>query len=667
MHKKIIQLSWNRMFFHLQQAAKVITLIVFLLLFFRCLMLVFFKSQASPSNTLLDYALFFKQAFLFDLRIACIFITPSFVLSLIFSWTTNSLEHFLKKIHFYTGLTAIILTVILCTLNIGFFYEYHSQFNQWIYGIWQDDTLAILISIWKTFPVIKILCFILCLSIIFIKVLKFYLRKNLSLSINNTQKTAYIFKTLFTLAIVSSYCIGLRGSIKSRPLQRDDIAVTKDAFLNKLVTNPYFSLYYTYSEQKTLQNAAGIEKFIKNTPLEEAIAKTFPNKPSLKENFSQWFESNIQTPAKATQKPSHIFLIVLESQDSWPLLEAYQSLPIAPYLNQLKSNAFYVKAFISAGTSTRTSLNALISGLPDAYVFTNFQPNSKSPYPTAIPQQFKKLGYETNLFYGGHLSWQRLGEFAHDQGFDNCYGREHLPANTPGDSWGVFDEHLFSFILHKLNPQKPSFNLIMTTSNHSPYPLDLAAIGCPLTQPTSYENSIFLKNTSTSPKILGHLWYNDHCTQKFIQAAKSKLLHPIFAITGDHTSRRFLSARPSLYEQKSVPFILYDPKNPSLSKIKTNSIAGSHIDIAPTLIDYIANKGFNFKSLGSSLFNPERLQAGFGADAVITPSHIWLIDEAYPPEPLPNTHSTALLKQDEALNLSYNTYHAIAWFCITQN
>ena len=72
----------------------------------------------------------------------------------------------------------------------------------------------------------------------------------------------------------------------------------------------------------------------------------------------------------------------------------------------------------------------------------------------------------------------------------------------------------------------------------------------------------------------------------------------------------------SLYEQSSVPLVLYGPK--FLQNIQYNELQpGSHLDIAPTLVELLAPKGFQYYSLGDSLLGIDPQPFAFGGENVI--------------------------------------------------
>src|SRR5204862_3901280 len=119
---------------------------------------------------------------------------------------------------------------------------------------------------------------------------------------------------------------------------------------------------------------------------------------------------------------------------------------------------------------------AIISGLPYPNLPMNYEASLRGGVSTAIAPSFKRLGYRARFFYGGYLSWQRLGDFCREQGFDDVFGGDQMSAHITGNEWGVDDEVLFKFVQER-TAQEPTFNVIMTTSYHPPYSVDLKSKG----------------------------------------------------------------------------------------------------------------------------------------------------------------------------------------------
>ena len=128
-------------------------------------------------------------------------------------------------------------------------------------------------------------------------------------------------------------------------------------------------------------------------------------------------------------------------------------------------------------------------------------------------------------------------------------------------------------------------------------------------------------------RTFAHLWYADRELGYFVAEGERRLPAPIFAMTGDHWSRKFLNGRPSLYEQTAVPFVLYGPQ--VLAGVTAPArVAGGHIDIVPTLVELVAPAGFTYYSFGTSLLDAGRAPLGMGQYGVISPD--WIFDARQP-------------------------------------
>jgi phosphoglycerol transferase MdoB-like AlkP superfamily enzyme len=285
------------------------------------------------------------------------------------------------------------------------------------------------------------------------------------------------------------------------------------------------------------------------------------------------------------------------------------------------------------------------------------------PYPSSLFETFKRLGYRTRLFYGGYLSWQRFGEFARDQGVEEVYGAPHMRRGAATHEWGVDDEYLLDFVADTVADDRPSFNLIMTTSYHPPYNVDVWGKGFPLRKVPDDIAPMF--DDTTSLTMLGHLWYSDKCLGEFVKKEEGRLSQPLFAFTGDHFGRKFINAKPEFFERSGVPFILYGSE--VLRGIDMpKGAAGAHIDIGPTLIELAAPKGFAYYSVGQDLLFPRKEFLGIGFFRVIGKDFI--LDVSGPPKfhPLPGTPLPKNLPDMNELKATFNRTYGIGWWRVRQ-
>ncbi len=98
----------------------------------------------------------------------------------------------------------------------------------------------------------------------------------------------------------------------------------------------------------------------------------------------------------------------------------------------------------------------------------------------------KKLGYKTNLWYVGFSSWQRMTEFSLAQRFDDFYVSNDMQDQS-GNAWGSDDKVFLNGISAMFQDDQPSVNIILTTSNHPLYTVNVEQEGFdPITRLVDY-------------------------------------------------------------------------------------------------------------------------------------------------------------------------------------
>ncbi len=549
----------------------------------------------------------------------------------------------------------LVLCAIIFVTDVGYFAEYDSQFDHWIVGLVYDDRSAILTTIWKTYPVVLLIL----LGGVAVGLTAWALNKLTRLAAAadvpgflGTKVARTIIFIVFAIWIFVGTKVWLGKNLQGLK----NAAATGDVFLNKIVLNPFFALRYAIWQATTVQTAAGLHNYLPDGNVRAAAAALFPGA----ENAATLDDCLKRTaPGNTGAHPTHIFIVVMESYDAWAMQPEYAGLHLTDGLNSLGRDGIRAQGFISSGISTVESLGALITGLPFARVFVNFQTVVRQGVPTASPRIFKQLGYRPRFFYGGFLSWQRIGQFCREQGFEDVYGGDQMRTHTRGNEWGVEDEDLFRFVLDHTGSE-PTFNVIMSTSYHPPYSIDVEKKGFDPNIVKANSNGANLSQHQL--RVLGHLWYSDKCVSEFVSAGEQKLERPLFAITGDHYSRKqYVSARPThtLFESLAVPLIICGHQ--ALEKVqRPTALSGSHLDVLPTLINLAAPPGFVYHAFGHDLFDQSQPEIGFGCNAVISPNFILKISD---PAHVEDLHGEPAHDVDgRALALRYRQLHGLGWW-----
>ena len=622
---------------------------------FRLIMILAFRSQLQPGHGASDILQALLQGARFDSMVATYAVLPGLLFSV------GSLFKDLRRVGQPVRAAAVTLALAahlaLCGITVGYFQEYHDQFNQWIIGLVTDDLNAIWLTIWRSYPVLWYALaygsFVAASAWAAPKVL----RRFQFLKPERVGRWPPAARVLTVLLLGGLLFLAARGWGIRRPIKQHDLSVTKDAFLNKLVANPYVALRYAIIDYRHVTSAQGLSTFLGDRSIIRAAQTIFPNAGS-------WRDLDVLCQRKAAghpnRKPRHIFLIVCESLDTWPMLPAYEGLGWADGLVQLAANGICCRAFVSSGSATSHATGTLASGLPEVGVDIHYQPSSRQPFPTASAPIFKRLGYRSRFIYAGVPSWQRADAFCFAQGFDEVLGIpdfKHLPSGA--GTWGLPDEFLYEHILREISPDVPSFNLLLTTVNHPPFDLDVFAHGFPHhTMPERFEP---LYDHGNAMKVFGHKWYTAKCASDFINAADQRFPGSLFVVTGDHNSRRFLNAHPSLFETKAVPCIFWGPA--VLAGVKPPlRMAGSHTDLVPTLVELCADAGFEYAAFGRDLFKPDAEPVGFGARTVITPEFLLPVGDPNSVEAVPGQALPRILPALEELSWQYQSLHALSWW-----
>lgn len=549
--------------------------------------------------------------------------------------------------------------LVLLGADLIYFDEYGDQYNQRIFGLFLDDTSAILTTVWKEYHPIP---FALAAGVIIWLNLR-WVRRWLGyvpawvrrLAANPPRPALSPLVGIVAFLLVAAAVRG--GTLWGEPVRLKHAFVANDLFLNRTVVNPLSNLRYAVDMKLKAERTGGLAAIWPEGDVQSALQAAGYTPEPERTSLDDYLK--IAAVGHGNPQPKHIFLILMESESGWTVLPAYRYMGFSPELSRLADEGLYFPHFLPSGDGTANSMNALLTGFADSRLNINYEANSLEPYPTAVAETFRRMGYKTRFFYGGFLSWQRLDSFAQAQGFDEVYGGGSMSAGVSTNEWGVDDSALFDFVLRTIPDDVPSFNFILNTSNHPPYDLPLDELGFPVKQLPA----ALTATKDDTLRVLGHLWYADQQVGRFVDGASERLSRPLFAMTGDHTARlQIRFPGDSVFEQYGVPLILYGPE--VLDGIDADtSVAGSHLDIPRTLYELSAPPSFEYYSMGRDLLRPENPDYGLGYDFVIGRQYIATNTEAPKFYRLPDTPEDAVPPEDfNNVRQRMNAVRALSWY-----
>jgi phosphoglycerol transferase MdoB-like AlkP superfamily enzyme len=647
--------DWNRFAIQAQKDLRLWLFLLILLALVRMAIVAVHRGSLAAGTGFGEVLVALGSGLRYDSQAATLFCLPSVLVSVAAGLVDCA--RLGDRLRLWLGGTLAVLTVVVGAVDIGYVGEYGNQYDQFLFGVIFDDFSAILRTIWNSYPVVWALLGMAAGAAGLVWALRWWLRRPFVDALLERRPLPAWARATLSVALVALVVLGARGSLRRRPLQEKDAGTTSDHFLNRLIVTPYHALVKALNDFAKLQRAAGLTAILPDGDLPKAMATLFPGHPPSVE-LDDYL---LRTAPGAVAPPRHVFLLVIESYDAWPFAERYRALGLTDGVRGLGRDGILLTNFVAASTGTMTSLSALLTGLPDVGVFTDYQPSARKPFPTSPAAIFKRLGYRTRFFYSGYLSWHRIGDFCQSQGFEEVHGGGQIDRGASGNEWGAEDEDLFTYVRAHVPDDQPSFNVVLTTSNHPPFNVDVRAKGCPLTSvPPALADSY---DGRFSLEVLGHLWYADRSATRFIRAMDQQLPKALFALTGDHWSRRFLNAKPSFVERSTVPLLLYGPS--VLAGVTAPAqAAGGHLDIAPTLVELCAPAGFAYHSLGENLLLPQR-GLGVGTGRVAGPAFLAAVgDEHVTIHPLPDHEPPATAPDAQRLKRLYQAWSALGWWRI---
>ena len=498
--------------------------------------------------------------------------------------------------------TSIIsyIVIIASFVNDTYFSIFNDTFNIILLGVIYDDQSAIfhtaVNSDYNGLP--KILASIILTAVAVYIYNKIYKKiGNISKSVSIKQAVPLGILLLYVLILTTSSTFNLQGGDLSYIVK-----LPENAFLKKAAPGALHDLDRVYRAYKDIKGES-FEKYAGGKTIQQVMQIYFGDRYTNQDNISSLMEQEVLSNGKSNAK--HIFLIIMESLSDYHLSEEFKQAGMGNDLMELadSKNGLKVPVFIQNGYGTIETMDMMITGLYGTY-FPVSEMTGKIPcFDSSTGKIFKDLGYDTNFYYFGSSAWRKIGTYTAAQGFNKSYGMENI-HNKQKSTWGIYDNEGFDFILESIdkNHNKPTFNMILSASNHPPYDIDTKKYyNIDTEKIRNFLDTNYPKDKrfpGITPEILTVTEYSIKSVADFIKETYAKYPDSIFFVTGDHFDRSYPSPNRKIFTSTSIPLIIYGS---GVSEYKLKYSAGSHKDIVPTIVDMTAHKGFKFHSFGQSL------------------------------------------------------------------
>ena len=601
---------WQRLFEGIKTEIMAFLFFSVLLTIFRVVFLWIFQSQLAtvPIEEILKSLWFGFRLSLKTVGIICLFgfILGTLVQIFVPKWPSLRLKQIIYSI-------ATILLTFLFLGRIPFYKIFNSSYNMMLINGKHDDIGAIVNTAINEY---NAFFYIICAIVISV-ILTGFLLKVLSIStrkysINNVISTKWYPKkklaqwlTGIGLVIVFSliFVVFRFGGALSytNSINWESAARLNSNLLNETILDDAQALYRVKSIAKRTSELEDIH--LTPAELHEKIQSIGGNPSSIR--FDEAFTKTIRTE-RLQQQPQSINIILGESYGLWPFLTEFND-PGAYLVEQGRKYAASPQAMgtqmaLAQGTGTMPAIIGLLTGMPDTGMYPNYNVGMlQEPYGLGIGPVMKKFGYKTVFWYGGFSTWQNVKNFALEQGFDEFHDASEIPSDEE-NAWGVADGDMFKAINAYMDKHRGEkiINVIMTTSNHPPYSVNVTKEGYDADKVRkNLPDSI--ANTDQQIKEMGHIWYADHVMGEFISKEEQVDSTALFVITGDHSERFTFAREESPKVASTIPIIFYGQgiKKEWLSP----DAFGMSIQIIPTLAELVGRTGQTYEAMVPSLFN----------------------------------------------------------------
>jgi len=559
-----------------------------------------------------DVATVALQGFRFDLKVSAI---AGFLLLLVLPWVSGKAH---KRI--VAGLA--LLYVMLSLINLHYFGFYKTPIDSLIFGLAEDDTAAVLKTIWHDFPVIWTLLLAAVLtwgSVALHRVLARRIQPDTVLHTRHAVvKLVVVIVAFFALAFAG------KGTIREMALQRQHLTVTTSQFLNDMVPNGVIALKYAWDSRGQSQDLSdpnvGVKAMGFRSPLAAAEALGLPHANDAEVKAALFAHDPL--PDGTTKKNLMFFL--MESWSAEPMLYQSPTFDVLGRMAPTLQNACYFKNFDSAHAGTHPSLEAILYSTPITPL--TLGDAGRRTIPWTVAQVAKEAGYQTLFVTSARSGWRDLNRVLKVQGFDEVVDANNLKEAYPEavlGIWGVWDDYVFKYLSKRMAAQpkdKPIFVFVLTSTNHPPYdlPADYKRVPRDMAQ---------WKGETSSETLIPNLDTYHYATDLlggFVQEVQKGPLkdNTIIAGTGDHNVRSFgvYADASRRYLVRQVPFVIWGSKLQCGNQLEQPA---SHRDMFNTLFPLAGIEG-NYINAGRNLLKNLPAQP----DALNAPRAVFFTGEA---------------------------------------
>lgn len=480
---------------------------------------------------------------------------------------------------------ALLVYVSLLITDFFYFQFFQSHINILFFGIFNDDTQAVLHSVWKDYPIFKILLVYLTAFVGF-----WFVQRNVRSTNRHIEATtkSKVFG-LVLLLVFPLFFIGMRGSLGVFTLRREHTNVSSNVFANSLCYNAIYALKFANSELKANRIDPDIDATLRKAGLTSVAEAQELYRKEVVNGFDSEFYSTTNSNDFLAQNPPNVVFVLMESMSNHYFELNSETFNVLGDLKEELPYLYYFKNGLSSFNGTIFSLENLLVNTPKNIISQSSY--FDTPFSSSVARPFKEQGYHTYFLTGASVSWRNVDNFIAHQGFDFIEGKSHIENKYPDAelfAWGAHDGYLFDYIEDKLKePTKQAkFIFSLTISNHTPYEIPKNYTPYPISMDATMKKEIRVDEKMAYDNFYAHQYAASQLAKLIHNIRNSELgENTIIVATGDHNIRQvFEYSDETGFLKRSVPVLMYIPEKYKPAYFDPELFV-SHKDIFPTLFN----------------------------------------------------------------------------------